>query len=110
MRVLSIRALGQPSHNIETLRSVKGNWVAVEEVGDDGIVAVGSKLICHQLAVCPDPNDIWKVENSGILVDGLASGFSNVGVDVTDFDGFTSWLATLKLISIFNLPINLEYF
>jgi hypothetical protein len=48
------------------------------------------------LAVLPDTDDIWEVEDGGILVDVLAGGFGDIGVDGTDFDGFASWLATFE--------------
>jgi hypothetical protein len=97
MRILPIRALSQPFHNVKALRSVEGNWVAVKEIGDNGVIAIGSELVCHQLAVLPDTDYIWEVEDGGILVDSLASGLGDVCVDVTDFDGFASWLSTLEM-------------
>lgn len=45
--VLSI----QPFHNIETVWSVQGNGIFVEEVWGQDEIAIGSKLICDQLGI-----------------------------------------------------------
>jgi hypothetical protein len=57
---------------------VQGHWVTIKEVEDDGVVPVGSKLISHQLGVLPDTDDIWKIEDCGILVDGISLWFGGL--------------------------------
>lgn len=47
MWVLSIASLFNPLHDIETFGTIKRKWVAVENIGDDGVVAVGCELIGH---------------------------------------------------------------
>ena len=68
VRVLSIGALGEPLHEIEVLVSVERQRVAVEDVDDEGRVALLGQLVGHQLAVLPDANDIRDVEECDILV------------------------------------------
>lgn len=94
MRVLAIAALRQPGHDIIVLGTVQRNWVPVEQIWDDGVVAIGGVLVCHQLTVLPDTDDIWKVEDGSVLVDGLAGGLSDVGFDVANFDGLAGWLSS----------------
>lgn len=68
MRVVAGRALGNPSHDVEALRSRVSDLVAVKEVGDHAGVAVGGELVGHQLAVDPDAEDVGHVDDAGVLV------------------------------------------
>lgn len=96
MRVLAIAALSQPSHDVEVCRPVQGHCVAVEQIRDDGVVAIGGVLVGHQLAVLPDTDNIWQVEDCGVLVDGLASRNGFVGLDAANLDGLASWDSSAK--------------
>jgi len=95
--VLSIGTLFQPSLKIEALGSVERDWVSIKEIRNNGVVAICCELVCNQLAVLPDTDHIWKEENSSVFVDGIASWFSDVGFDVTDFDGLAGWLAAAEV-------------
>lgn len=65
VRVLAVRALLQPLHDVDLARREPVLWelVAVEEVGNDAEVSVGSVLVGNQLAVGPDAEDVGKVED-----------------------------------------------
>jgi hypothetical protein len=39
------------------------------------------------LAVLPDTDDIWEEKDGSVLVDSLALGFSDIGLDAANFDG-----------------------
>lgn len=95
MGPFSIRALVQPAHEVEALRSVQLDRVAIEQIKHNGSVAMLGKEVRHQLAVLPDTNDIRKVENS-VAVLGFTLGRSgDVGVDfVVDFGDPAAGMAT----------------
>lgn len=58
MRIVSICSVVEPFWEIEVCWSIQENWVAVVEIGDEGVVAVGSELVCHQLTVGPNTYEI----------------------------------------------------
>jgi hypothetical protein len=95
VRVVTAGTLGQPGHEVKVLWLVQGQWVAVEQVRDDGVVAIGGELVSHQLAVLPDTDDVWEVQNGGVLVDDLALGLGNIGLNVVDFDGSSGRLTSV---------------
>lgn len=68
MRVVAVRALLEPGEELEALGWVQGDRVAIEQVDDQSQVAVGGELVSHKLAVLPDANDVWEVEDCGVLV------------------------------------------
>lgn len=68
MGVLAIAALGDPLHNVKASRHGDRKLVLVEEVNDQGGVAIGSELIGKQLGVAPDAKDVGNVEKTGVLV------------------------------------------
>jgi hypothetical protein len=45
MSIIPIRPFRQPSHQIEAIWAVEGELVAVEEIGDEGVVAVCGELV-----------------------------------------------------------------
>lgn len=57
--VVSIVTFLQPLEDVESLRRVQPHWVSVEEINEQGVVAVCSELISHELGVLPDSNHIW---------------------------------------------------
>lgn len=62
MGVLAVGTFVQPLHDVETLRAVQGKRVTVEDINDDGVVAVGGEVVGHQLAVLPDADNIGDVQ------------------------------------------------
>lgn len=93
VRVLAVGALGEPFHEVKVAGAVKRERVAVEDVNDQSVVAVGGKLIGHQLAVLPDADDVWDVQQCGAVVLVVALGFGDVSFILTDFDTRASGLA-----------------
>jgi hypothetical protein len=61
MRIITIGSLCQPTHEIKAFRLVETHWVTIEQVNNKSIVSIGGELICHQLAILPDGDDIRKV-------------------------------------------------
>jgi hypothetical protein len=45
MAIIPARPLRQPSHQIEAIGAVEGQLVAIEEIGDEGVVAVCGELV-----------------------------------------------------------------
>jgi hypothetical protein len=45
MSIIPTRPFRQPSHKIESIWAVEGELVAVEEIGDECVVAVGGELV-----------------------------------------------------------------
>ena len=105
MGIISTRSLRQPSHQIEPVRSVQGQWIPVEKIGYEGVVSVLSILISHQSAVLPDSDDIGEEENRSVFVHCLAFGFGDVGFDATDFNGGSCGL-TAACVSVWLTSIN----
>jgi len=87
--VVAGSALGQPAHKVKAVTDgVEGEGVAVEDVDDEGDVAVGGELIGHQLAVLPDANDIGDVEQADALVLLVGGRGGQVAVPLAgDLDG-----------------------
>lgn len=56
---------------------------------------ISRELIGHELTVLPDTNDIWKVEDGGVLVDDISSGFSDIGVNASNLDRFSGGRAVM---------------
>jgi hypothetical protein len=98
MRVVAISSLCQPLHNIKPRRGVQADGIAIEQVRHEGIVSIGSELISHQLAVLPDADYVWQVENRSILVHDLALGLCDVGFDAADFNRAAGELASVEEI------------
>jgi len=53
MRVISIGALCEPAHQIKSFGAVEGELVAIEEIGDDSVIAIGCVLVGDELGVLP---------------------------------------------------------
>ena len=68
MRVLSVGAILEPGHEIETRGSVEVNRVTVEFVKHQCQIPVGGKLVGHELAVLPDADDIGQVKDALALM------------------------------------------
>jgi hypothetical protein len=86
--VVALGALGQPGHEVEALGAVQGNGVAVEDINDQGEVAISGKLVGHQLAVLPDADDVGDVEEANALVLVVGRRRGEVGVVLAgDLDG-----------------------
>jgi hypothetical protein len=96
MRILPITALRQPLHNIKVRRSVNLQCIAIEDIRYNCVVAIGSKLISHQLAVLPDADNIGKKEDCGVFVDVVSCGFGDVGFDVSQLDRFSSGISPVE--------------
>lgn len=93
--VLAVGALGQPLHEVEVGGAVEGEGVLVEEVGDDGVVAVGGELVGHQLAVLPDADDVRQVQQGDAVVLVAALGLGHVHVVLADLDRLALGLAVM---------------
>jgi hypothetical protein len=109
--VVTVGTLGQPAHDVKVVWAVERNWVAVEQIWHDGVVAlwrtsvwrpnkgrgtyVGGVLIGYQLAVLPDTNDIWQVEDSMALMDNVALWLGDVGLNVANLDDRAGRLAIM---------------
>lgn len=68
MWIVARRSFGEPGHEVEVLGAVEREGIAIEDVNDQSQVAVGSKLICHELAVLPNTQNIRNVEQADALV------------------------------------------
>lgn len=79
MGVVSIAALGHPAHEVEVVGAVKRERVAVEDVENQGEVALGGQLVGHELGVLPDADDVGEEKEglSGLLG---ASRLGDVGI------------------------------
>lgn len=97
MRVLAVGSLRQPLHKVKVVGAVEREGVAVEDVNDQGIVAVGGELVGHQLAVLPDANDVWNVQQSGAVMLLVALGLGDVGIVLADLDDGAGGLAAEKV-------------
>lgn len=47
--------------------AVEGQRIAVESVDNQGVVAVGGELVFHEMAVLPDAENVWGVEERHIM-------------------------------------------
>jgi hypothetical protein len=95
MRVIAIGTLCDPAHDVKTLRHRQRHNIAVENVGDDGGVAVGGELISHQFAVGPNSENIGNVDNSGTLVRLIRGSCRDVSVKAaTELDHLAGGLAS----------------
>lgn len=106
MGVVAVGALSEPLHDV-LWRGV-GEAVAVEDIDDDGVVAVGGELVRHELGVLPDAEDVLDVEQCDTIVllalwlghisliladlDGLAGGRAAVGVGT----GWSAWVRCMQ--------------
>jgi hypothetical protein len=68
MGVLAVRALCEPVHDVHVTKAGWGDGVAVEEIGHQGQVAVGSELVGNELRVAPDADSVGQQENGRVLV------------------------------------------
>jgi hypothetical protein len=84
--VVTFAALGEPAHEVQVVGAIEAERVAVEDVDDEGQVAVGGELVGHQLAVLPDADDVGDVQDAGILVGLLWLGDGQVSVVLADLD------------------------
>ena len=94
--VLSVGALSQPLEEVQAVGLGHGEWVAVEDVHDDGVVAVCGELVGHQLGVLPDAEDVGNVEERDAVVLVGARGLGDVGVILADLDDAAGGLATAE--------------
>lgn len=94
MGVLAVGALAEPLHDVEAGRTLEREGVAVEDVNDDSIVAVSGELVGHKLAVLPDAEDVWNVQQGSALVLVATLGLGDVGVELADLDDATGRLTT----------------
>lgn len=94
--VLAVTALAEPLHDVEAVGAVQRQWVAVEDVDNEGVVAVGGEVVGHQLGVLPDANDIGNVQQSGAIVLLAGCGLGHVGLIGADLDGLASGLASVR--------------
>ena len=109
--VLSAGAVLQPSHDVEVGGALDGNRIAVEEVNDQGLVAVLCKLVGHKLAVLPDAEDVSDVEKRDILVRLVRGGCCEVAfVFAGDSDLFASGGSSTVQVNHVNLREVCAYF
>lgn len=92
--VVAVGALREPLHDI-LWRGV-GEAVAVEDIDDHGVVAVGGELVRHELGVLPDAEDVLDVEQRDTIV-LLALGLGHISLILSDFDGFARGLAAVRV-------------
>lgn len=92
MGAVAVGALGQPLHDV-LWRGV-GEGVAVKDIDDDGVVAVGGELVRHELGVLPDAEDVLDVEQGDTIV-LLALGLGHISLILADFDGLARGLAAV---------------
>jgi hypothetical protein len=53
-------------------------------------------LVCEELAILPNSNDVGNDKNGGVLVDIFAAGFGDVRIIAVNFDGRTCNFATIN--------------
>lgn len=94
MGVIAVSALIDPFHDV--LRCGIGEPVAVQDIDDDCVIAIGGELVGHELGVLPDAENIGDVEQGGTIV-LLALGLGHVGVVLADLDGLAGGLAAMKV-------------
>lgn len=78
--VVAVAASCEPLHDVEALGKGEGQLVAVEEIDDQGGVAVGGELVGQQLAVVPDAEDVGDEEDTGVLVRLVGGGLGEVAL------------------------------
>lgn len=73
--------LGQPGGQVSLagLHGFDGDLVALEQIREDGQVAIGGELVGEKLGVGEDAEDVGQEKDS--LVDALVLGVGDVGVD-----------------------------
>lgn len=98
--VVAGAALGEPGHEVKVGGAVEVERVPVEDVDDEGQVAVGGELVGHQLAVLPDADDVGDVQDAGILVRLLALGHGQVAGVLADLDVLSGGRASVVLVSV----------
>lgn len=73
------RAL-QPGHQVEGGWAVQRHWIAMEEVGHDDEVAIGSQLVGNQLGIDEAVSDHVGQQENGAL-GGAVCGMGDVRLD-----------------------------
>ncbi len=68
VRVLAVGPLLEPLHEVESLRAVEGDGIAIEYVEEQGQIAVGGELVRNELAVLPDADDVRDQQDADALV------------------------------------------
>lgn len=96
VRVVAVGALCEPLHDIRRWRV--GELVAVEDIDDDGVIAVLGELVGHKLGVLPDAEDVGDVEQGDAIV-LLALWLGHIGLVLAYFDGLASGLAAAEVES-----------
>lgn len=94
--VLAVTALAEPLHDVEAVGAVQRERVAVEDVDNEGVVAVGGEVVGHELGVLPDANDIGDVQQSGAIVLLAGCGLGHVGLIRANLDGLAGGLASVR--------------
>lgn len=92
--VVAGATLCEPAHEVEVGVAVEGERVAVEDVNDQGQVAVGGVLIGDQLAVLPDAEHVGDEQDASVLVCLLGCGHGEVGSVLADLDLLTGRCAS----------------
>lgn len=92
VRVVAGAALADPRHEVDA----RIKFVAVENVGDQGCVAVGRKLVCDELRILPDAPDVGDQDNRGAGVDLVSRSLGEIGADAVagDLDQLAGGSAT----------------
>jgi len=93
VRIVSFSPLGEPGHEVKVSSSVQRDWVAIEKIGQYGVIAISGELICYELSILPDTNYVRKVEDGGVLVDDFSGGFSDIYFNAANLDGLSGGLA-----------------
>jgi len=102
VRIVTTGTLGHPGHEVKVLGRIESHRIAIKKINHDGIVAISSVLISHQLGVLPDAENIREVQNCRLLMD-FVLGDCGVGFDITDLESFPGRLASVANVSSMSL-------
>lgn len=96
MGVLPIRAVLKPFHETNGKGPVQRYGIPIEQVREEGIVAIGGKLVCHQLAILPNTKDVRNEEYRSILL--CALGLSDISFNiVSELEGSSCGLSSCTI-------------
>lgn len=95
VRVLAVGPLLEPLHEVESLRAVEGDGIAIEHVEKQRQITIGGKLVGDELAVLPNADDVRDEQDADALVRLVGGRGCEVGVVlVGDADQLAGGCAT----------------